>query len=62
MGKCSNDFPLLPFADYPNGGRKRLGIPRNPYNARRGQGLHLMKKDMTGQRRCAYCGVDLTHD
>lgn len=48
-----------PFARYPHGGRIPFG-KHGGDNARRGYGrrLHLL----TGERRCAYCGLDLYAD
>jgi len=59
MGEGPNDHVMLPFAMYPGGGRSRFRIV-NDGNCRHGYCLRFMKK--TGQRRCAYCGLDLTHD
>jgi hypothetical protein len=47
---------MLPFASYPGGGREPLGQWKGS-NARREYGLAFMR--LTGQRRCAYCDVDL---
>ena len=46
--------------EYPHGGTQPLGRPKNPENCRHGQCLELQL--LTGRNRCAYCGVDLTHD
>ena len=51
---------MHPFDEYPGGGRTRLGRLRNTDNCRHGYGLDLQRK--TKQKRCVYCGVDLTHD
>ena len=51
---------MLPFDMFSGRGRQRLGAPPNWSNSRHGCGLAVMQK--TGQHRCAYCGVDLTHD
>jgi len=59
MGEGPNDHVMLPFAMYPGGGRSRFRIV-NDGNCRHGYCLRFMKE--TGQRRCAYCGLDLTHD
>jgi hypothetical protein len=48
----------LLFSTYPNGGRVLLGPPKGSDNCRHGYGLDLQRR--TGQRHCAYCGVDLT--
>jgi len=48
---------MLPFDSYPRGGRKLLGMTTKS-NARQGYGLDFMR--LTGQRKCAYCEVDLT--
>jgi hypothetical protein len=54
------DDITFPFDEYPEGGRKRLGPPRNSDNCRHGYCRDFQRK--TKQTRCAYCGVDLTHD
>lgn len=46
----------LPFESYPQHGRSLLGQVRGD-NCRHGYGLRHMK--LTGQTRCAYCGMDL---
>jgi len=48
---------MLPFDDYPDRGNKLLGLLRGS-NCRREYGLKFMQ--LTRQRRCAYCEVDLT--
>ena len=48
---------MLPFDTYPENGREFFG--QNPgTNARHNEAPKLIKE--TQQRRCAYCGVDLT--
>ena len=51
---------MMSFDEYPHGGTQPLGRPKNPENCRHGQCLELQL--LTGRNRCAYCGVDLTHD
>ncbi len=53
---ASDDAGTPPFARYPSGGRVLLGRIGGA-NARReyGRRLHLL----TGERCCAYCGLDL---
>jgi hypothetical protein len=46
---------MLPFEDYPGGGRVLLGRVGGA-NCRRGYGLKFMQK--TKQTHCAYCGLD----
>lgn len=48
-----------PFDSYPQGGRVLLGR-RSGANARWEYGLRLQR--LTGQTRCAWCGVDLVAD
>ena len=48
----------LPFESYPGQGRILLGRPKRTDNCRHGYGLEFMQ--LTGQRTCAYCGIDLT--
>lgn len=48
---------MLPFHDYPGGGRALLGSSRGD-NCRHGYGLKLQQ--ITGARTCAYCDLDLT--
>jgi hypothetical protein len=48
---------MAPFDLYPHGGRQLFGVPKSA-NARHEYVLKLMR--LTGQRRCAYCGADLT--
>lgn len=48
-----------PFDSYPQGGRVLLGR-RSGANARWEYGLRLQR--LTGQTRCAWCGVDLVVD
>jgi hypothetical protein len=48
---------LEPFSRYPGGGQQLLGKLRGA-NARRQYGLRLQR--LTGERACAYCGLDLT--
>ena len=47
---------MLPFDSYPHGGRQLLGVTKGA-NARHEYGHKFMQ--LTGQRRCAYCGTDL---
>jgi hypothetical protein len=47
---------MKPFDDYPKGGREKLGL-RTGSNCRRGYGLRLQQ--VTGQTKCAYCGLSL---
>jgi 5-methylcytosine-specific restriction endonuclease McrA len=47
----------LPFENYPHKGRNLLGRVRGD-TCRHGYGLQLIK--LTGQTKCAYCGIDLT--
>jgi hypothetical protein len=49
---------MEPFDSYPQGGRALLGQIRNLGNCRPGYGRKFMR--ITGQRRCAYCGLDFT--
>jgi hypothetical protein len=54
-----NDFrnpEPLPFESYPHQGMKLLGRVRGS-NCRHGYGLEFMR--LTGQTRCAYCGMNL---
>lgn len=46
---------MLPFDEYPGGGRTPLG-PVKGTNCRHQYGLEFMQK--TGQTKCAYCGED----
>jgi 5-methylcytosine-specific restriction endonuclease McrA len=46
----------LPFESYPSRGRVLLGQVRGS-NCRHGYGLEFMR--LTGQTRCAYCGLNL---
>jgi hypothetical protein len=48
---------MFPFDSYAGGGRKLLGMTKKS-SARQGYGLEFMR--LTGQRKCAYCGIDLT--
>ncbi len=47
----------LPFVSYPNQGRALLGVARGA-NCRHEYGLRHQR--ITGQRTCAYCGLDFT--
>jgi len=47
----------LPFTHYPHQGRQLLGRVKGA-NAKHEYGLQFMK--VTGQTRCAYCGMDFT--
>ena len=47
---------LLPFHNYPDHGRKLLGHVTGG-NCRHEYGLRFMR--LTGQTKCAYCGLDL---
>ena len=47
----------LPFESYPDQGRKLLGRVTGD-NCRHGYGKKFMH--LTGQTRCAYCGMDIT--
>jgi len=47
----------LPFESYPYQGMELLGRVRGS-NCRYGYGLKFMQ--LTGQTKCAYCGIDLT--
>jgi len=51
---------MISFGDYPKGGATLLGKPKHPESCRHGQCLELQR--LTKQRRCAYCGVDFTHN
>jgi hypothetical protein len=51
-----HDIGPLPFNSYPNYGRKLLGQVRGD-SCRHGYGLEFMR--LTGQTKCAYCGIDL---
>jgi len=46
---------MLPFDEYPEGGRRPLGRVSGAV-CRRGYGVEFMR--LTGQTKCAYCGVD----
>jgi len=46
----------LPFESYPNKGRVLLGQVRGD-NCQHGYGLEFVQ--LTGQTKCAYCGIDL---
>ena len=46
---------MIPFDEYPNGGRVLLGQVKGA-NCRHEYGLKFMQK--TGQTKCAYCGAD----
>jgi hypothetical protein len=48
---------MQPFDSYPSSGRVLLGEPRDWTNCRHGYGLDLQQ--VTGQTRCAYCGLSL---
>jgi hypothetical protein len=48
---------MLPFDSYPDKGRKLLGLVKGS-NCRQEYGSEFMKR--TGQRKCVYCGADLT--
>lgn len=49
---------LVPFERFPGGGRKLLGRPLfGNGTARTGYGLGLQR--MTGQTKCAYCGLSI---
>jgi hypothetical protein len=48
---------LFPFENYPNKARSLLGRVTGD-NCRHGYGLKFMR--VTGQTKCAYCGLDLT--
>ena len=50
---------MSPFDRYPGGGRKPFGRRRGD-TARQGYGLQLRRE--TGERSCAYCGLDLFSD
>ena len=50
----------MPFDVYPGRGRRLLGPLRNKDDCRHGCGRQLMQ--VTGQTRCAYCGVDFAQD
>ena len=50
---------MQPFDQYPGDGQRLLPRLKGD-NARRGYGLKLQQQ--TGQRVCAYCGVDLVSD
>lgn len=52
---------FAPFDSFPDGGKKRLGIPK-PGNASCRTGYGKSVQHLTGQTACAYCGVDLTTD
>lgn len=51
-----SDQNALPFANYPDQGRKLLG-PVSGGNCRYGYGLKFQR--LTRQDHCAYCGLDL---
>jgi hypothetical protein len=51
-----DEIEPLPFDTYPSGGRTLLGKVSGD-NCRKGYGLRFL--ELTGQTRCAYCGLDL---
>jgi 5-methylcytosine-specific restriction endonuclease McrA len=52
----SQNSEQLPFMIYPHQGRRLMGRETGD-NCRHGYGLVFMR--LTGQTRCAYCGMDL---
>lgn len=52
----TQESELLPFNHYPHHGRQLLGRVSGD-NCRHGYGLKFMQ--LTGQTKCAYCGLDL---